>query len=238
MMEEERMNMRYFSNPRFNELMGMGKRACSSGKVIVAVAPAGTHMNLFLSNFLQNKTKKEKAVYFSVNEPPLRLLRKNTRTGQNFFVFNLSNTMEKNTLDKESKKFVIDVDNPCHPTHVLEVFNYKFGKFARKENETMRIVFDSVSSYRQMIGEKDTLRFFRELVAQVKILGDSMLIKINPEMQDQRFLRNMEIWGDIILELKMDDGYNIFQVKRGFAPEHLYTPIKYHINEENRIVCV
>ena len=43
---------------------------------------------------------------------------------------------------KASKKAVINIDNPCHPTHVLEVFNYKFGKFARKKNETMQIVSD------------------------------------------------------------------------------------------------
>jgi len=43
----------------------------------------------------------------------------------------------------ENKKFVINIDSPCHPAHVLEIFNYKFWKFARKKNETMQIVSDS-----------------------------------------------------------------------------------------------
>lgn len=233
--------LKCFSNDLINRTMG----PLYPGSVVTLIAEIGTYSDIFLVDFLKNASAGERSVYFSVDEPPIRLVGKigcfwknvdAALSNGSLMVFDLSLPRDDVYRSNQMKDWIINVSSPCRPSDVLSMFDSKFGEATRGKDLKLRMGFDSASSYALLAGEANAGYFFREFISMARTFDDTLLVKVHPEMQNKNFVRAMEAQSDIILKLRKHKGNTTLMIKKGFEPEYLYRPFKYEIEKEKILI--
>lgn len=229
-------SLKLFTSSLLNEAVG----SADSGMVLLIVGDSNTSGDTFLTDFLRNADAKDRSVYLSMLEPPGRLVRKlencwhdinSSLRDESLTIFNLALPRREVPKDVARNRWTISVGKPDEPSDVLSTYRHKLSRTARKNNQKFRLVFDSASLYNRLVGDREAIHFFRQLIALTRTSEDTLLIRVHPEMQDESFIRTLEAQSDVVIKLEEGEDGEVATIKKGFNPDYLYKPMTYETKD-------